>query len=227
MSTIKLNGSSGISGYEADNTTLIIEKGVADLVGVNPEAFPSSQTLTLQNGVKVDGTVTPPILRFRDRSTYVFQGIRQVVLPMRAEYDTYKGDPFLTYDTSGALFQGTLLNTYFSTVGINDWWQGNDTAMRFIGCGNNLLFTTTTIQLQGLAGQINSISLKSNVLNITIKAPDGTVLHSAPPVPTTVLGYGYDLEQISLDVNTHMKTVCNANVPFVYGYTLTLDIAPS
>lgn len=226
MSTIKLNGSSGISGYEADNTTLIVEKSITDLRGVNPEAFPSSQSLTLQNGVKVDGTVTPPILRFRDSSPYIFQGVRQVVLPMVAEIDTYKASPYLVYDINNSFFQGTVVNTYYSTFGKDDWWESSDTSMRFIGWGAGLFYTTTTAQIQAANGQLNMVSLKSNVLNIIIKAPDGTVLHSAPPV-ASVPGYGYDLEQFSLDVNTHMvaSTAASGGYP-VYGYTLTLELSP-
>ena len=229
MSTIKLNGSNGISGYESDNVTLIVEKSISDLVGTNPEAFPSSQVLTLQNGVKVDGTATPPVLRFRDGSLYTFQGVRKVVLTMKSELDIYKATPYLTYDLLGDIFQGTdILGTgFYSTLGKDDWWQGSAPSMRFIGCGTNLFFTETTAQLQDSSGDINTVSLKSNVLNLTIKAPDGTILHSAPPVAVPVPNNAYDLEQFSPNVYAHMVTAHASSGGFpVYGYTLTLDLLP-
>lgn len=215
MSTIKLNGSSGISGYEADNTTLIIEQSVSSLGGINPQAFPSSQTLTLQNGVKVDGTVTPPVLRFRGDSKYIFQGNRQIIISMAAFYDIYKADSYLATD-DGA---GT---SSYTTVGQNDWWSVAP-SIQIIGGGTSLFSSKTTMTfITSNTSYQPVVNSPNTALNITIKSPAGQTLVyiSSPTIYTTSNGaLGFD---VPTTLNDHLVAATSGGV--IPGYQLIVDL---
>ena len=64
MSKIILNGTNGITGYKADNTTVDQTVSISGLHGENPDVFLSSSSLQIQGKMTADALATPALLRY-------------------------------------------------------------------------------------------------------------------------------------------------------------------
>ena len=67
MSKVILNGTNGITGYEADNVTVSLSQTISELNSLDNTTFLSSSVLKLDN-LKVDAIPAPPLLRFADNN---------------------------------------------------------------------------------------------------------------------------------------------------------------
>lgn len=70
MSKITISGTNGITGYEANNTTVSKTYSKSDLYNFKPSVFTSQTGMIIAQGANFDGTVAPPEIHFeQDDST--------------------------------------------------------------------------------------------------------------------------------------------------------------
>jgi len=70
MSKITISGTSGITGYESNNTTVSKSYSISDLSNFKPSVFTSPTNMVIAQGANFDGTVAPPEIHFeQDDST--------------------------------------------------------------------------------------------------------------------------------------------------------------
>jgi hypothetical protein len=64
MSKLILNGTNGITGYKADNTTVQQTLSLAELNTAKSDVFTSSSSLTISGKMTADASLTPAVLRY-------------------------------------------------------------------------------------------------------------------------------------------------------------------
>jgi hypothetical protein len=64
MSKLILNGTNGITGYKADNTTVQETVSLAELNSAKSDVFTSSSSLTISGKMTADASLTPAVLRY-------------------------------------------------------------------------------------------------------------------------------------------------------------------
>lgn len=66
MSKVTLNGTTGLTAYKADNTTVEVQYSPAELHSIKPSVFTSASPFIIRGGLKVDSTTYPPSLSYDD-----------------------------------------------------------------------------------------------------------------------------------------------------------------
>ncbi len=75
MSKLILNGTNGITAYEADNTTVLSTKSLSELNTIKPIVFRSSSSLVISGKMTGDASLTPPVLRYSDENSTELVGV--------------------------------------------------------------------------------------------------------------------------------------------------------
>jgi hypothetical protein len=66
MSKVTLNGTTGLTAYKADNTTVEVQYTPAQLVAKKPSVFTSASPFIIRGGLTVDATTYPAKLKYDD-----------------------------------------------------------------------------------------------------------------------------------------------------------------
>jgi len=75
MSKLILNGTNGITAYEADNTTVLETKSLSQLNAIKPIVFRSSSSLVISGKMTADASLTPSVLRYSDENLTELSGV--------------------------------------------------------------------------------------------------------------------------------------------------------
>lgn len=117
MSKIILNGTNGITGYEADNTTVNTTVSISSLHGEKPDVFLSSSSLQIQGKVTADALATPALLRYFSGSS---RKLAQV-FSTTTNFETFTS-PDTTHTMMSDIQAGDLL--VILEIGVLDTSQG-------------------------------------------------------------------------------------------------------
>lgn len=83
MSKVTVNGTSGITGYQADDTTVARTRSLGNLNIINPRNFPQSGAMTIRDRLSVDGVSAPPLLKNVNYTT-TFKNPSEIITDLAA-----------------------------------------------------------------------------------------------------------------------------------------------
>jgi hypothetical protein len=112
MSKVTINGSTGITGYKADNTTVEVNYTPAQLVTMKPSVFRSASPFIISGGLRVDASVYPPVLQYPDAT-------ENVLLSRDANLVSYNVESFGNGDQNHIMPSGIQANDVIIMVQTN------------------------------------------------------------------------------------------------------------
>lgn len=85
MPKVTINGSTGITAYKPDNTTVAITFTPTELVAMKPSVFKSASPFIISGGVKLDTVGDNSVLRFSDGTTRILDIPKAVFVTSNSE----------------------------------------------------------------------------------------------------------------------------------------------
>lgn len=85
MPKVTINGSTGITAYEPDNTTVAINLTPAELVAMKPNFFKSASPFIISGGVRLDTAGASSVLRFSDGTNRILDVPKAVFVTKNTE----------------------------------------------------------------------------------------------------------------------------------------------
>lgn len=104
MAKVTLNGTTGLTAYKADNSTVEVQYTPAQLVGISPSVFKSASPFIISSGLEVNATTYPSYLRFNGGAEFPLVG-----------FDA----PFVT-SSSESVSQGDTIHPFPSGIQAGD-----------------------------------------------------------------------------------------------------------
>ena len=106
MPKVTINGSTGITAYKADNTTVAIAYTPTELVNMKPSVFKSASPFIISGGIRVDTEGDSSVLRFSDGTTRVLDIPKAVFVTKNTESFT---DSDQNHTMPSGIQQGDIL----------------------------------------------------------------------------------------------------------------------
>lgn len=112
MSKVTINGSTGITSYKPDNTTVEVNYTPAQLVTMKPSVFRSASPFIISGGLRVDASVYPPVLQYPDAT-------ENILLSRDADFVTSNVESFGNGDQNHTMPYGIQANDIIIMVQTN------------------------------------------------------------------------------------------------------------